>query len=134
MTIERRGVAVLSVCNQGLSASGVAITGRPIERRTQGSVRMVMVVIVVMAISIMQTGFTQRPLDFLAQRFGDERGVAFAASDPADVRRVHLELHGHALVNAAKNGERLYRVRDTIRVVTSHDFLGKGGSHIWHQS
>jgi hypothetical protein len=134
MTIERRGVAVLSVCNQGLSASGVAITGRPIERRTQGSVRMVMVVIVVMAISIMQTGFTQRPLDFLAQRFGDERGVAFAASDPADVRRVHLELHGHALVNAAKNGERLYRVRDTIRVVTSHDFLGKGGSHIRHQS
>jgi hypothetical protein len=25
-------------------------------------------------------------------------------------------------------------VRDTIRVVTSHDFLGKGGSHIRHQS
>ena len=101
--------------------SGAAITGMPFERRTHGSVSMVMVLVA--AISIMQASLAQHALDFLTQRFGDERSPTLAASDAADVGRVHIELNGHALVNAAKNRERLYRVRDTIRIVTVHDFL-----------
>ena len=97
----------------------VSVRGRSIEQRSHSSVRMVMVV----AISIVQTGFTHRALNFLAQRIGNEGGPAFAAGDAADVRRIDIELHRDALVDAAKNGERFERVRDTIGLVTVHDFL-----------
>ena len=112
---------MLSVCNQGLSPGG--LTGMPIEQRTDGSVRMVVVRIVVAAISIMQTGLTEHALDFFAERFGNQGSLTLSAGDAADVGRIDVELNRDALVEAAKNGEHLYRVRDTIRVVTVHDFL-----------
>jgi hypothetical protein len=104
-----------------MSVSGAAITGMPVERRTHGSVSMVMVLVA--AISIMQANLTEHALDFLAERFGNQGSLTLSAGDAADVGRIDVELNRDALVEAAKNGEHLYRVRDTIRVVTVHDFL-----------
>ena len=93
--------------------------GMSIEQRTRGSVRMA----IVAAISILQAGLPQHALNFLAQRFGYQGSLTFSARDAADIRRIDVELHGDAFVEAPKNREQLYRVRDTIRVVTVHDFL-----------
>jgi hypothetical protein len=115
VAIERGGAAT------EVAVIAVSVRGRSIEQRSHSSVRMVMVV----AISIVQTGLAHRALNFLAQRIGNERSPAFAAGDTADVRRIDVELHRDALVDPAKNGEQFYRVRDTIELVTVHDFLGQ---------
>ena len=112
-----------------------------IEQRSQSSVRVVMrfavavvvamavvilatsVVVAVVAVPIVQACFAQNPVNFLAQRFGDEGGIAFAARDAAYIRRINVQLHGNTFVDAAKNGERFQRERANIGLVTVHDFL-----------
>jgi hypothetical protein len=126
VAIERGGVAVtgvsiakLNVARVAVAVVAVSVRGRPIEQRSHSSVRMVMVV----ALSIVQTGLTHRALNFVAQRIGNERGPAFAAGDAADVGGVDVELDRDPLVDPAKNGKRFERVRDTIGLDTVHDFL-----------
>jgi hypothetical protein len=124
VAIERGGAAVRGVSISKLNVASVAVAvisvrAMSVEQRSHSSVSVVMVV----AISIVQTGFAQHALNFLAQRVGNERGVPFAASDAAYVGGVDIELNGDALVDTAKYGERFKRVRDTIRLVTIHDFL-----------
>jgi len=125
VAIERGGVAVVGVSVLGLSISRVisgtmiAVVPGSIEQRSHSSVRVVMI----LAISIMQTGLTEDALNFLAQRIGNERRMAFAAGDAAHVRGVDIEQYRDPLVDTTKYRERFKRVRDTIGLVTIHDFL-----------
>lgn len=126
-----------------MSVTPVTVGMVSIEQRSQSSVRVVMMIAVsveafvwsvvilavsiamVAAVSIVQSGFAQHPLNFPAQCFGNEWSIAFAARDTAYVGRVNVQLSGDTFVDAAKNGERLQRERANIGLVTVHDFLLK---------
>ena len=107
-----------------MTVFGAAFGIVSVEQGAQASMIVIMVV-AIFAVPVLQAGFAQDALDFLAQSFGHKRGVALTAGDAAYIGGVYIKLHGDPLVDTAKNGERFKRVRGSIRLVTIHDFLGK---------
>jgi hypothetical protein len=123
---------VVSIESDEAAASRISVTAGAgvvsVEQRGRAAVGMIMILPVSIAqggfaVPIVKANFAQHALDLFAQSFGDNRGVAFAARDATNVRRVDIELHRNALVDTAKYGERGERRRDIIGLVTIHDFL-----------